>query len=422
MHHYLEFQFITMRKLGYKELIEQEYDEDEKKEYRKVVVNLEEHINDWLKNNDPRDNFRIITGGPGSGKSSFVKIFAACTSQENVIPVILIELYRFDVTIEMVMAVGKYISRYTCLNHNPLDEKGSDNKLLIIFDGLDELAMQGKTALDVAQKFIAEVYRNIYIEGIKLKVLISGREMVVQFQESDFRNKGEILYVLPYYVPSEKRQNYVDINNLLEIDRRRNWWSLYGRASGKGFTEMPEKLNSDKLVEITSQPLLNYLAALSFDSWGSDFSLESNLNNLYSKLIKKVYDRDWAQCRHPALHGITEDFFYRFLEEIAVSAWHGTGKSTTIEQITSHCENMGVVKSFLKVFKEEKMVGGVTRLLTAFYFRGSGFSVNETFEFTHKSFGEYLTAKRIVRTIKKIHKKIEQHETDYDDGWDEKDR
>jgi hypothetical protein len=43
-------------------------------------------------------------------------------------------------------------------------------------------------------------------------------------------------------------------------------------------------------------------------------------------------------------------------------------------------------------------------LLAAFYFRQTGKIEGErTFEFTHKSFGEYLIARRLVRAIKDIH-------------------
>jgi hypothetical protein len=44
----------------------------------------------------------------------------------------------------------------------------------------------------------------------------------------------------------------------------------------------------------------------------------------------------------------------------------------------------------------------------------------KTFEFTHKSFGEYLTAKRIVREVRLIHKKLKDRQNDPDEGWDER--
>lgn len=70
---------------------------------------------------------------------------------------------------------------------------------------------------------------------------------------------------------------------------------------------------------------------------------------------------------------------------------------------------------------EEGAEAGVTRLLAAFYCRQSGARSNErTFEFTHKSFGEYLTARRIVRAMTRIHKQLERRQEDIEEGWDKR--
>ena len=58
---------------------------------------------------------------------------------------------------------------------------------------------------------------------------------------------------------------------------------------------------------------------------------------------------------------------------------------------------------------------GVTRLLTAFYFKQTGFeeSGDRAFEFTHKSFGEYLVARRFVRFVSKV---CDNYKTNQEDG------
>jgi hypothetical protein len=65
---------------------------------------------------------------------------------------------------------------------------------------------------------------------------------------------------------------------------------------------------------------------------------------------------------------------------------------------------------------------GVTRLLMAFYFRRAGNRVegDQTFEFTHKSFGEYLTAKRLVSVIERLHDELERRRRVIDSGFDER--
>ena len=49
---------------------------------RRVVVSLEKELEQWLNNPRSQDAIRVISGGPGSGKSSFARIFAAKHSHD----------------------------------------------------------------------------------------------------------------------------------------------------------------------------------------------------------------------------------------------------------------------------------------------------------------------------------------------------
>ncbi len=287
--------------------------------------------------------------------------------------------------------------------------------------------MQGKIAEQTAQDFVREVQRKIERfnqQKTCVQVLISGRELVVQINETDFRKEGQILYVLPYFLSEADRKRYIDVKKLLKQDQRQLWWKHYGKASGKGYDGLPPELNQGNLTEITTQPLLNYLVALSLQRGTLKFPEETNLNVVYADLLKAIYERGWDGYQHTAIQGIEEKHFVRILEEIALASWHGNGRTTTVREIESHCANSGL-KKLLTRFQtglEEDSKVSVTRLLTAFYFRQSGNepSGERTFEFTHKSFGEYLTAKRIVREVRLIHKKLEDRQTDPDEGWDER--
>ncbi|MDZ8140763.1 MAG: pentapeptide repeat-containing protein [Nostoc sp. DedQUE04] len=393
--------------------------EDEK--YQRIVLDLEIELEAWLEKGDRNDAIRVISGGPGSGKSSFAKIFAANQAEKGKTPVLFIPLHHFEPSDDLVEAVGKFVRDDSFLRHNPLDKDKADSRLLIIFDGLDELAMQGKIATEIAQQFVREVQRKVERFNVRetfLQVLISGRELVVQANSSDFRQPQQILHILPYFVTEYERKNYIDDQNLLQQDQRQIWWQKYGNASGRAYDCLPEELNQDNLTEITAQPLLNYLVALSFDQQNK-FPTDGNLNAIYANLLTAVYQRGWAGYQHPAIRGIEEKDFVRILEEIALASWHGDGRTTTVREIEAHCEHSSL-KSLLDKFQESAKLG-VTRLLTAFYFRESGVKEQEkTFEFTHKSFGEYLTAKRIVREVRLIDKKLKDHQNDPDDRWDER--
>jgi uncharacterized protein YjbI with pentapeptide repeats len=253
-------------------------------------------------------------------------------------------------------------------------------------------------------------------------VLISGRDVVVQSNKNKFKNPKQIINILPYWVANS--DDFSDDESLLKIDQRHQWWRQYGQAKGKNYDQLPLELSGYNLQEITAQPLLNYLVALSFERGEIQFSQETNLNSIYANLLKAVYERGYEKDNpaHRAIEGIKENDLVQILMEIALSCWHGDGRTATVREIESHCENNGL-KNLLQIFQDSfqsSSQASIARLLTAFYFRESGnLRANEkTFEFTHKSFGEYLTARRIVNRVKQIHKRWQDSKDNYEDDYD----
>ena len=217
-------------------------------------------------------------------------------------------------------------------------------------------------------------------------MLLSGREIIIRSHILEFKHPGSVLHFIPYYVPEDKRSNYVDESHSLEFDQRNEWWMKYGKAIGEDFAGIPQDPGLEKLESITSQPLLNYLVALSYMRKRIDFSREDNVNRIYEDLLDSVYERDWHDyhCQVPMLKSVTRE-----------------------DLQTLH----------------ERAEKGITQLLATFYFRQSEYTRGENplFEFTHKTFREYLTAKTVVRLISTISDELRRHDGNSDTGWDEKD-
>jgi uncharacterized protein YjbI with pentapeptide repeats len=74
-----------------------------------------------------------------------------------------------------------------------------------------------------------------------------------------------------------------------------------------------------------------------------------------------------------------------------------------VASIEERCEAQNLGRHFRDV--RDKLKTGISQLLAAFYFRRSGQTPKgeDTFEFTHKSFAEYLTARRIVLAARQVH-------------------
>lgn len=394
---------------------------------RKIVVDLETELREWITRGARHDAIRVISGGPGSGKSSFAKVFAARLAAENR-KVLFIPLHLIDPSKEVIDEVGRFVLGEGVLSQNPLGSDSPEPNLLIFFDGLDELASQGKAAAETARAFIREIERMVEMRNmneVNLRVVISGRELIVQENEPEFRKPRQVLTLLPYFTRVEEgrgEDEYSDPNKLLALDLRSLWWSQYGDLTGRKFVGLPPELERGDLEDVTAQPLLNYLIALSYTRDHLDFSKNLNLNEVYQDLVVAVHERAYEKGRqYLAIRHMTQDDFIRVLEEVGLAAWHGDGRTTTVREIEEHCAVSGV-SSLLGAFSEGARAG-VTRLLAAFFFRqyGRRSTGDPTFVFTHKSFGEYLAARRLVRAMERVTRERDRRYKSADEGWDERD-
>lgn len=398
-----------------------------RRERVKVVVSLQRELDDWLSKSEKDDAMRAISGGPGSGKSSFAKMYAAHVADQGRLKVLFAPLHLIDPTRDFTDEIGRFVREEEILKHNPLHSDTRDANLLIVLDGLDELASQGRTAAATARDFIRAVQQTVdrrNVQELQLRILFCGREVVMQESESEFRRPRQVLTVLPYlsghpkgrhairHIEHDEHEEYRDPEKLLEQDLRQAWWKNYGLLTGQKYKGLPKELDRDDLLEITAQPLLNYLLALSFCRGKLNFSAGVNLNQIYHDLVDAVYERGYEKGRrHTSVRDIKPEDFLLVLEEIGLAAWHGDGRTTTVAEIEKHCRDGGLGNQ-LDAFQDGAKQG-VTRLLAAFFFRQHGERPkgDPTFVFTHKSFGEYLAARRLVHAMQDIVEERERRET-----------
>ncbi len=389
------------------------------------IVDMQTELDKWLEKGNKEDAIRVISGGPGCGKSSFAKMYAVHVALRGETKVLFIPLHRFDPQDDLIHAVGSFAINTDHFDYNPFSPADGEKRLLIIFDGLDEISKQGKVGADIAQQFIREIEMKVNQRNnieLRVQVLLSGRTLFVQANATEFRQSEQILNVLPYYESPNFARSIYDPKRLLEIDQRDLWWNKYGIAAGGHYDCMPDKLKSKELQDVTSEPLLNYLFALSYTKGNFDLTDGINLNSIYSNLLNQVYKRGYSDNRlRRNVPEMSEDDFSCVLEEIGLSAWHGNGRTTTISEIMNCCNYSGNNDLLEKL--QEGAKKGVTRLLAAFYFREADEirGTEHTFEFTHKSFGEYLAVKRIMRLLKLVNSETRRRISTRGTGWDYED-
>jgi len=364
------------------------------------IVELHQAVHDWLGKKDKDDAIRLVCGGPGSGKSSFAKILAAelVEAEERLI---FVPLSQENPSKKLKDVIGEFLQGSGLLPFNPMDDR--DKPLLLILDGLDELSLQGRSGEEAARQLLEEVRSAVSIanyDKLSLRCLITGRDLAVQAVEQVFHLASTSLHILPYWIAKEKEtQTPDDPARLLDTDQRDEWWRKYGLATGMNFNGMPEPLQDDRLREMSGQPLLNYLLAIIY-AREPEKLVEASRPAIYNKLLSDVYERDYKKPHLP-LGDLQHEEFLFVLEKIAVAIWHGDGRTANLGELKAHCEGPQT-----KQLLERVLAGvdqGLMRLLTAFYFRQAmRRGETERFEFTHKSFGEYLAARHIVATLEEL--------------------
>lgn len=405
------------------DLFGQDEGRDRRDDNKRLVMDAHTHLKEWLAERDSRDAITLVSGGPGSGKSSLAKMLAAELAQEDErARVLLIPLHELDLSSALPAALDNYCQPKGLPFEGLLTAPYDVDDLILIFDGLDELSVQGALGEKAAREFVGQVERaarDMNHNQCRVRIIITGRELAIQGADTVLRGPERILHMVPYFVDEEARQQYEDPDGLLAVDQREVWLKRYTeliRYDGK--QRLLDAIKRPDIIELTAEPLLLYLLVFSCCSGNLSLSGESiDLSQIYYGLLRGVYERGYDKSKHGGLGPVqTFDEFSTVLEEIGLAAWHGRGRTTTLGTVKEYCARSPKLTKLFERFEQDAQ-SGITNLLLAFYFRWTDRD-SATFEFTHLSFGEYLSARRIKRAMERICQRVALGDAGDEDGWD----
>ena len=397
------------------------------------VVNLRMHLDRWMSTHDPSDTIRVISGDPGAGKSSFARMYAAHRMEQND-RVLFVPLHRLtNPSGATLHEIERFLEELDDAPKGALVGEHTEQTILLVLDGLDELSKQGTTGASIAKDFVEKTRTAVSSRNareLRLRVLLSGRPIAVQDIVNQVQEEKEpILHLLPLHLtvdewrapPESKGYEYVGDTELLVHDQRQDWWKRFGTFGRGEHDGMPGELNSPQFVELTQQPLLNYLVALVYEDFrahGKVLDPSISRNEIYERLLRRMLDRERREGRAQRIRDLDHRTFARLLEEMALVGWHQGERVVSFEALESQCKDDQRLHRALTDFKESEG-GRLTRLFTAFYFRRHGVQrgLHEHYEFTHKSFAEYLTARRMVGTLQTIDRRIQPTDDFDSDQW-----
>ncbi|WP_284418425.1 MULTISPECIES: pentapeptide repeat-containing protein [unclassified Bradyrhizobium] len=375
-----------------------------------VVDDLEALVETWLLNDiETYDLVRLIRGGPGSGKSTFTKhlvsrIVRHGTASDGrslrIAHVILIPLQHAPVgLVDMTNVIGDRLARFGLADSDfKPDLFRPDGRLLVVFDGLDELSREGASALEQSRAFIKTLQNWLAVRNsvhVNTLAIVVGRDMVVQKAEATLALAPHQTWELQPYLIT-KRGLLGEDRHLLP-DQRPIWWRQWAEANGLD-TRLPFGIRSRGLTELSTEPLLLYIIALTGIYESTGITSLSRFE-LYEFILKRIISNWHNRAGRKDVQFLADPAIAQVLENIAIAAWIDGGRATSASRAISVSEPTGTTEADLRRLISE---GEVVKALLAFYMRLDDDIDNVGIEFSHKSFCEFLVIRYLSRTATQV--------------------
>ena len=372
------------------------------------VVLLDEYLYDWSFQKDGSDWLRLIGGGPGSGKSTTLKSLASRISESESLRVLFIPLQYIDLEKDLRESINSFFvdSADSAFTQPPLSRLSIEDgpPLVLIFDGLDELVAPGEAAKEVVGTFanrLSNLVSAISTNGERLvKVIVSGRmpafQSAAKYLTPPPHGALETCGFLPISPTSDEQ------SSIWQIDQRPIWWKQYAKLTGQS-EAVPEAFSNEQLSGITHEPLLCYLLVLAGYATERWELAAENRNRIYEALVNSVYERGWGEGTAKRLgpgRTLSKPDFNKLMETIALAAWLGGDARVASEDKFIESIDITNAHDAWSSFCDDNG-SDVTNLAMNFYFKASERS-QRGFEFTHKSFGEYLSARALLYIAKEV--------------------
>lgn len=372
---------------------------------RWVVIELDHELDEWTQRWGHDDWLLLIGVGPGSGKSTTVKALAKRLAATGRVRVLSVPLQYIDISKDLGEEINNFfIGRVgSPFRQPPLarDAVEQGHPMVLIFDGLDELARPGEAANEVTRQFVTKLTQLVATlkgDGRGLvKAVVTGRMPSFQAAKSYASNSERRNYEVIGYTSNidlPKSEMSQQERSLFEKDQRPIWWQRYAQSAGL-HEQLPTAMKDSALEDITREPLLCYLLALSgyaVDNWEE---AARNRNLIYEKLLFEVWQRGWGEGgRQGQSKSLGLANFNILMQTFALAAWRGGDTRVASERnFLESIKVMNADEAWQQFISDSG--ADITNLAMNFYLKGNDLE-RRGFEFTHKSFGDYLTARALL--------------------------
>lgn len=340
-------------------------------------------------------NVMFVQGGPGRGKSAFCRMFAERVRRDfhpRWTPILIrlrdIETFENSLPLTLKNAVN---AEFPSLTNDWL--KNDDTRFLFLLDGFDELRLEGRTAQGI-EEFLGQVGRLqtdcTESNSMGHKFLVTGRQLALQGLERrlpDNLARAEILAMEPQ----------------LQEEWLQKWGDLHDPEVAKAFGDF---LNGQqcpvRVRELAGEPLLLYLLAAMHRDGRLKAEMFSGVSEISDKVVVYEESLEWVLTKQRTellnrqLTEIETDGLRRILSEAGLCVVQSGGECAAMAGIELRLEGDEEASKLISAARARLGESPLRNALAAFYMQSSG-GQEGSVEFVHKSFGEFLCAKRLVK-------------------------
>ncbi|NEQ41336.1 MAG: low-complexity protein [Okeania sp. SIO3I5] len=367
--------------------------------------NIEVWAKTILLDEDRDKEVLFIQAGPGRGKSVFCRMFADWVRRElhpiyTPILIRLRDVKNFAANIDQTLAdaVGW---DFVKTDSGWLTDKNT--RFLFLLDGFDELLLERGTSnslkvfLDQVADFQKEAAKN---QERGHRVLITGRPLALYGIERLMPPNLERVSILP--MGDEIQQQWFG-----------KWQMVVGEAETEKFREFLHSAQCPEQVkELAREPLLLYLLAAMHRDEQLQVEMFATADVggvkvlIYEQALKWVLEKQRVEEGKNLNREITKlesEDLEILLAEAGLCVVQSGGEYAAIKMIEDRLVEQGYKKlqELIEKARQDKQEDGLKNALAAFYLKSAAGAENSV-EFFHKSFGEFLCAKRMVESLKDL--------------------
>ncbi|NMF60479.1 pentapeptide repeat-containing protein [Pseudanabaena yagii] len=336
----------------------------------------------------------FIQGEPGRGKSVFCRMFADRVRRELYpiwIPILIrlrdIDISAYDFDILLRNSVNTDFARS---DNGWLTDRNT--RFLFILDGFDELLLQRgrdrslKDFLERVSSF-QDGCKNIKERGHR--IVITGRPLALFGIEREMR-------------PNLERVKILDMSPEVQTSWLKKWAVLKGEYAAQKFQDfISDDQCPEQVKTLAKEPLLLYLlAAMHGDNRFKieDFQKAGNSAKIliYDATLDWVLTKQRNDKLNPRLTSLDVEDIRDILKEAGLCVAQSGGECASLEVIEARLAPE--LKNALEDARKDQDKDTLPVALATFYLKAAD-GKNNSMEFLHKSFGEFLCAERLVDSL-----------------------